>query len=229
MSIKNIIYEYINRKFEKKFLSDLTLKLKNDDIAQFSYLIEEITQKTPLIYESYVQNNKPSDRKEVMHLRIASFILSIFSSLRICYKDKEDLIKLINEISSNIFYKETKLLLKLSFLFSKNKLIAIWNYFFLLSKSFSNLFFDKAIELDKDYENEKIVLIFKPLIYVKFFQKHKSEFLVSSSISFLDSIVKIADREKKDLIIDKEEDNTNFIYKFYITIGNNSIRVNNEK
>lgn len=217
MDYSNIFYEYINQKYEKRFLKILSSRLRNDNIEQVDYLIEEIGQKTPLIYEAYIKNNILKDRLSRVHIRVASLFLSAYSSLRICYKEKETLLEILEEISSKIFLKEMKFFLKLSFLFSKNKLIAIWNYFFFIQQSFIKFFFQNYIKIEKDYKDKKIHIILKPEIYVVFFEKHKSSFLSLSCISYFDSIIEIIKNYYKELEVEKEEnlEDINISYLIY--------------
>jgi hypothetical protein len=216
MDFKSIFYNYLNLKYEKRFLRILTLKLLEDNIEQAYYIIEEINQKAPLIFESYIKNNKTSDKLSIMHIRIACFFLSVYSSLRICYKEKESLLKLLEDISSQIFYKEIKFLLKISFLFSKNKLIAIWNYFILLQPFLIKLLFSDCVRLEKDYQNQKIHIIIKPEIYSTFFEKHKSEFLTLSLLSYFDALIKVIEKNFDQLLIEKKEDLSNFSISYLI-------------
>lgn len=212
-SIKNSIlqsfYDYINKIYEKRFIKILNLKLKKDNI-QASYLVEEIIQKSPLIYQSYLKNNKIEKNPFKMHLRMACFFLSAYSSLRLFYKEKENLIQMLEDISSNIFIKEMKILLKISFIFSKNKLIAIWNYFLILNKSFINLFFSNYISIEKDYKDQKLIIKIKPEIYSTFFEKHKSEFLILSLVSYFDSLFKVIEERYNFLEFNKIKDFQNF-------------------
>ncbi|MCR4422365.1 MAG: hypothetical protein NUV32_07845 [Exilispira sp.] len=220
MNFKSAFYNCLNQKYEKRFAKILTLKLLENNIEQAYQIIEEINQKAPLIFESYIKNNKTSDKIAIMHIRLACFFLSVYSSLRICYKEKENLLKLLEDISSQIFYNEIKFLLKISFLFSKNKLIAIWNYFILLQTSIIKLFFSDYIILEKDYQDQKIHIIIKPDIYVTFFEKHKSESLTLSFLSYFDALIKVIEKNYTQLLIEKKKDLNNFTISYLIYYGN---------
>lgn len=205
MKIKDLFFNYINDKYEKKFIKLLLSRLRTDNIEDPLFIIEEIQSKAPLVYESYVKNNRPKEKSENMHIRIATFFLVAYSSLRIKYKEKEDLIIILKEISSYVFYNDIKFFFKLCFLFSKNKLIAIWNYFLLFQKFFIDSFFLDNLKLSKDYHNGKISISINPIIYIDYFSKHKSEYLISPSVSYLDAIIKVIEDNYKDLNIEKCE------------------------
>lgn len=217
MKLQNFLYDFINQKFEKRFIKMLWIKLKEENVDQIQFLIEEITQKAPLIYENYVKDMGLVDRKKSMHLRIASFILSTFSSLRICIKDKEKLVNIIKEICKTIFYKEVRLLFKIALILAKDKLIAIWNYFFIFSPKFKKLFFENEIDIEKDYNDKKIFINLSPNIYKEFFSKHKAEFLIIPSLSYLDAIILVIEKDIKDLYISKEEDSINLNFRYTIS------------
>jgi len=217
MNFVDFILNLLNKKYEKRFLSLLSIKLKTDNISDPKFILEEIQQKAPLLFESYIKNNSTKNKVEITHIRIASFVLSVFSSLRMYYKDIEVIKSLIEEISSNIFYNEIKLLLNLSFIFSKNNLIAFWNYFLLLQNKFINILFDDSVKISKDYDKQKIQVKINPSIYKSFYEKHKIETLTLVSISYFDVIIKIIKDKYPELEITKDKDTSNLFMTYYLS------------
>ncbi len=216
MQIKELILDYIIKKFEKVFLRNLHNRLLKDNISEPNFILEEIMQKTPLIFESFLKSKTTENYTEKTHIKISSFILSVFSSLRLHYKDVDIIYDLINEISPNIFYKEIVFFIKIAFLFSKNKIIALWNYFILFQQSFINLLFGNFVKFEKDYYDKKITMKITPFTYMEFFQKHKIENLIFPAISYLEAISKAINTKFNQLEIGIEKDKTSYSLVFYL-------------
>ncbi len=217
MDLKDFFFNYFNKNFEKRFLKALAFNFKKDNLSDSEFILEEIQQKTPLIFKSYIDSSLTKGKAEISHIRIASFLLSVFSSIRIHYKDTDLIKKIIEDISSHIFYKEIRFLLLLAFIFSKNRLIAFWNYFFLLQDKFIAFFFDKSIEITKDYKEQKIVIKLNPITYKSFFTKHRLESLIFPSISYFNAIIKVIEKNYPELEIHKDEDPINFNQSYLIS------------